>query len=243
MSDNVFNGDSTTTTTTTTAPSNLEDLLKNIKNDDGQPKYKSLEDALIALDHSQKYIPELKNQLTGTNTQLEAMKAEIAKFGNIEETVQRLLAQRQSTAATTPEAKGLDEQAVRKLVEDSLSTQQQAQQAQTNQKQVSDALVSKYGEKAIEVMEAKVAELHITKQVLGDLAKQNPALVLALFNTSAQKEVNPTVGSNRTPPPKTVTNTVGRPEKSILSGATMKDQASYLDKIKAEVWAKHGITS
>ena len=241
---NVFGGDSTTpenTTPPTPTPSTLEDRLKNIKNENGEPKYKSLEDALVALEHSQKYIPELKSQLSGAQQQLEEMKAQMSKFNNIEETVQRLLAQQQNQRATPPEASGLDEQAVIKLVQDSLKQTEQQRQLSANQQKVNDALISKYGEKAVEVLEAKAAELRTTKQALGELSKQNPDLVLALFSTPANKEPNPAVNGRRTPNPRPVVEELEKPTKSLLSGVSAREQADRLVKIRQAVYNKYDV--
>jgi hypothetical protein len=221
--------------------SNLGDLLKNIKNENGEQKYKSLEDALVALDHSQKYIPELKNQLTGTQAQLEEMKAQMAKFNNIEESVQRLLAQQQTQRETPPEVTGLDEQAVMKLVQDSLKQSEQVKLLMSNQQKVNDALVGKYGEKAIEVLDAKAAELHTTRQALGELSKQNPDLVLALFSTPANKEPNPAVNGRRTPNPQPVVEELEKPTKSLLSGVSAREQADRLVKIRQAVYNKYDV--
>lgn len=228
---------------TNQAPNTLDNLLKNIKNENGEQKYKSLEDALVALDHSQKYIPELKSQLTGTQTQLEEMRTEMSKFSNIEESVQRLLATQQNQRETTPEASGLDEQAVIKLVQDSLKQSKQIELLTTNQQKVNDTLVGKYGEKAVEVLDAKAAELHTTRQALGELSKQNPDLVLALFNTPVNKEPNPAVSSMRTPTPKPVLEELEKPTKSLLSGVSAKEQAARLIKIRQAVHNKYDVQS
>lgn len=248
MSDptNLFNGEQPPATppAAATPPSNgLEDLLKNIKNESGEQKYKTLEDALVALDHSQKYIPELKNQLTGTQTELERIKTEMTKFNNIEESVQRLLAQQNQEGGRQPAANGLDEQAVIKLVQQGLMQSKQAESAVANQQKVNDALVSKFGDKALNVLQSKAAELHTTKEALGELAKQSPDLVLALFNTSAHKEPNPTIGALRTPVPKPPAAEITKPNKSMLIGVGMKEQAAYLDQIRQSVYEKHGINS
>lgn len=242
---NVFDGEGNPPAVNNAPPanSNLEDLLKNIKNENGEQKYKSLEDALVALDHSQKYIPELKNQLSGTQTQLDEMKSEMAKFSNIEESVQRLLAQQQTQRETTPEATGLDEQAVIKLVQDSLKQTKQIEMLNANQQKVNDALVGKYGEKAIEVLDSKAAELHTTRQALGELSKQNPELVLALFNQPANKEPNPAVSSRRTPPPQHVTEGLRKQEKPLLSGVSAKEQADRFSEIRQALHEKYGIDS
>lgn len=224
-----------------TPPANsLEDLLKNIKNENGEQKYKSLEDALVALDHSQKYIPELKTQLTGTVEELNRVKEQMSKFENIEETVQRLLAQQQKPQApTSPVNSGLDEQAVMKLVQESLQLSKQTEAMDSNLKQVNDALVGKFGEKAIDTLEAKAKELNTTRQALGELAKSNPKLVLALFETHPEKPPSPTMPSRRTPDP--VNQQPTMPTRSMLSGVSVRDQAAYMSKIRDGVYTKHGI--
>lgn len=244
--DNVFNGEGTPVVqppaATPPAAPNLDDLLANIKNESGEQKYKSLQDALIALDNSQKYIPQLKSQLTGTEEKLKEMQEKIAKFGNIDETVQRLLAQqRQSDGDTPPQVVGLDEQAVLNLVKKSLSMTKQAEMFEANQKRVNDALLGKFGEKAIETLDAKAAELHTTRQALGELAKQNPDLVLALFPQSTVKDHNLTVSSRRTLPPTQDHVLPPKPEKSLLSGASSKEQAARFAQLRDSVKAKYGI--
>lgn len=220
---------------------NLDDMLKNIKNENGEQKYKTLADALTALDHSQKYIPELKNQLAGTLSQLEEMKGKVEKFSNVEETVQRLLAQQQPPQRNTdPPSVGLDEQAVLKLVTDSMSKAEQMKAMESNQKTVNDALVGKFGDKAIEVLETKAKELNTTRQALGELAKSNPKLVLALFDAPSNQKPTPTLPSRRTPDPVSKPNN-DKPAKSLLAGVSAKQQAEALAKIRQEVFEKHGI--
>src|SRR5262245_56050319 len=113
-------GDGNNQTPPANTPSPLDELLANIKNEAGEQKYKSLEDALRALDASQKYIPELKNQLTGQQSEIAGLREQVSKFGSIDETVQRLLAQQQNRSDNPPSVSGLDEQAVIKLVQQSL---------------------------------------------------------------------------------------------------------------------------
>lgn len=231
-----------TTPATPAAPANLDNLLSGIKNEAGEQKYKSLEDALVALDNSQKYIPELKSQLTGTQEKLREVEEKMTKFGNIDETVQRLLAQQQTeTAATTPVASGLDEQAVLKLVQATLTQNSQAATQVTNQQKVNDVLVGKFGDKAVEVLDAKAAELHTNRQALGELAKQNPDLVLALFGTAPTKDHNPTVGGRRTPDPIPSNGELAKPTKSLLAGATGKEQAARFAAIRNSIHTKYGV--
>lgn len=220
---------------------NLEDMLKGIKNENGEQKYKTLADALTALDHSQKYIPELKNQLTETQKQLAEVQEKAKKLDTVEETVQRLLAQQQPPQRDTdPPVVGLDEQAVLKLVNDSLTKAEQIKAMEGNQKAVNDALVSKFGDKVIEVLDIKAKELNTTRQALGELAKSNPKLVLALFDSHSNQNNNPTLPSRRAPDP-VVREPVNKPSKSLLAGVSIKEQASELAKIREQVFRKHGV--
>lgn len=243
---NVFSGDQPPVTPPVTQPvatpptNSLEDLLKNIKNEQGEQKYKSLEDALVALDHSQKYIPELKSQLTGTVEELNRVKEQMSKFENIEDTVQRLLAQQQKTQHTTdPVNSGLDEQAVIKLVQDSLQQSKSHEIAEANMKLVNDTLVSKFGDKVIDVLESKAKELNTTRKSLGELSKSNPKLVLALFEDGKPKVTNPTVPSRTTSPPTDKPN--NEPKRSMLSGVSVRDQAAEMKRLRDQVFEKHGI--
>jgi hypothetical protein len=70
MAEDVFGSDQTTTNPQEGSPSPAatEDLLKQIVNEDGSQKYKSMEDAIGALRSSQEHIPKIEAE----NTQLRA---------------------------------------------------------------------------------------------------------------------------------------------------------------------------
>lgn len=224
---------------------NYADLLKSIHNEQGQPKYDSLPKALEGLAHAQQYIPQLKTELQSKEQELTTLREELAKRAAVEDVVTRLTAQQkdQQEQGTPPTSSGLDEQAVLKLVQQALGQAKQQDQSVSNQAQVQQALSSKYGDKSREVVEQKAKELGTTPAELGQLASRNPAMVLALFNTSAQPNVRPTTGSVNIPSSYMPDRApLERPAKSLLSGATSKDQKAYMQKIKEEVYAKHGIT-
>ena len=68
MTDQLFTNSESTPTptpvTTTISDNPYADLLRNIKNEDGNQKYDTIQKALEALSHSQTYIPQIKSQLT-----------------------------------------------------------------------------------------------------------------------------------------------------------------------------------
>lgn len=222
------------------------DLLKGIVNEQGQQKYDSLPKALEGLANAQQYIPELKTQLQTKEQELATLRAELEKRAAVEEVVTRLTAQQKEPQdqSTPLKSSGLDEQAVLQLVQQALGQAKQQDQAAINQAQVQQALTGKYGDKSREVVEQRAKELGLTPKELGQLASQKPAMVLALFNTQPNAGAKPTTGSVNIPAYHQQERAqLERPTKSLLSGATSKDQKEYMLKIKQEVYAKHGITS
>src|SRR3546814_763153 len=130
---------------------------------------------------------------------------------------------------------------VMKRVQQTLNQNKQCETIKSNQRKVQEALKAKFGDKAQEAVAAKAAELGVSPSELGDLASKSPAMVLALFQTTGQSGPKPTSGSANIPPINHGQPPVGRPEKSVLSGATTKDQKAFLEKVRAEVYAKHGV--
>ncbi|MNY19707.1 hypothetical protein D3C86_1531530 [compost metagenome] len=163
----------------------------------------------------------------------------------MEDVVSRLTASQQQAQVKDepPVTSGLDEQAVMNLVKNVLTQTEQQNSAKSNVLQVQNTLKAKYGEKTIEVLDAKASELGTTRQQLGELASTNPALVLALFGTQASNNAKPTTTSVTIPssyqPPR---EELKRPEKSLLSGATSREQAEFMRKVKADIYAKYGVS-
>lgn len=222
---------------------NYADLLNGIKNESGIPKYDSVPKALEALAHSQQFIPQLKADLQTKEAEIAQLKEKLAQTQSVEDIVSRLSQQQQAQVRDVPaQASGLDEAAVMNLVKSVLNQTKQQESASTNVAQVQAALTAKYGDKVTEVLEAKAKELGTTRQELGALASRNPNMVLALFGTQAAPAAKPTTGSVNIPASYVPERQpLTRPEKSLLSGSTSKEQAEFMRKIKEEVYAKHGI--
>jgi myosin heavy subunit len=224
------------------APSAYEDLLKGIKNEHGLPKYATLDDALNALKHSQEYIPQVKSQLSEKDAELAQLRAQLAQSAQLEEVVSRLTKPTQSnTMDDHPSGSGLDESAVMKLVQQQLANNQAQQNAYQNQQQVETALKAKYGDKTVDVIKQRAAELGLTPQALGELSSKSPQAVLALFNTQGPSGPKPTTSSINTSSFRNDVPPLERPTKSLLTGASSRDQTAYLLKIREEVYRKNGI--
>lgn len=231
-------------TSTSSVDSQLADLLSGIKNESGQQKYDSVPKALEGLAHAQQYIPQLKTELSQKGSEIAQLRAELEKRAAVEDVVTRLTATQKETQdqGTPPSTSGLTEEAVLQLVQNMLGQQKAKDQATSNQAQVQQALTQKFGEKSREVVEAKAKELGVTPQKIGQLASENPALVLALFNTAPSTPVKPTTGSQHIPAtyiPETPK--LERPAKSLLSGSTSAQQKEFMQKVKADVYAKLGV--
>jgi len=227
------------------APNQIDTMLDGIKNESGQRKYATLEAALQALQHTQnEYIPTLKTQLSEKEQRLAELEEVAARSKKLEDLVTALTAPPPPAGSgDPPQPSGLSEQAVVDLVKQTLGQSEQQRAAETNARLVADSLVAKYGDKAVEVVNQKAAELGIQPTEIRELAKKSPALVLQLFNTQAKTTPTPTTSSVVVPPINPSKPEIKRPDKSVLVGATMKEQTAHLAQIRDAIYAKHGITS
>jgi len=219
----------------------FSDQLKSITAEDGRQKYDTVEKALEALTHSQTLIPTLQTQVSTQEQEISQLREELAKSKGAQELVDSLTNHQQAEQAGNPSETQFGEADVASLISATLDKREQVQVQTTNVDKVQTALMNAYGAKAQEVVQAKAKELNTTPEALGTLAASSPDMVLALFNN---KSTSPSVtnssfnlGFNE---PQDVP--LGRPEKTLLSGATSADQREFMAKVKAEVYKKHGIT-
>jgi hypothetical protein len=216
--------------------------LLEIKRDDGTPKYESIEAALDALKASQDHIRNLENE-NGT------LKTKAQERDQLQETLERI--QREKTmneenkSGTTTTNSGLSEEAAGQLIERKL--QEKALEAAQigNVQKVHNTLVNKYGseEEAKKQLAAKAAEIGLTPKALGELAKNAPNAVLAYFNEAGKPSTTPNISSTRLPNGAPI-EPIKAPEKSILAGpgATARNQAEFIRRIKENVYRENGIT-
>lgn len=239
-----FNESSNSQATPVQQPSQqsaFTDLLGKIRNEKGEQKYNSVDTALDALAHSQSYIPQLKSELSAKDAEIQRLKEELSKRAAVEDVVEKLTA-RQAQPESTPQVSGLSEQDVLNLVQNFSTKQQQEQAASLNEKKVSDALFGQYGDKTQEVVAKKAAELGMTVEALKTLSRTSPNAALQLFGSvSGNGAPKTTKGSISIPPTTQREENLGKPTKSMLIGASTREQVDYLQKIKQEVYNRHGI--
>ena len=220
--------------------SSSEDLLNSIVDESGRKKYNSIEDALKALQHSQTHITTLENETKKTREEIEELRKVASRVTSVEDTVKQLLTRNEDTPANQTPAE-VDESKIAELVQRALSERETLSTKQANRNRVVSALSTQFGDKVNDVLTAKAKELGTSLEKLGELADTSPDLVLTLFKGGTTGVPSPTT-SSFTLPNTSIPNEVKAPTKSILSGATSKEQEDFMKQVKAAVYKEHGIT-
>lgn len=242
----VFNESPAPQETPASQPSNtsaLTDQLKGIVNENGEPKYSTIEDALKGAAHAQTYIAELKQKLAETEGKYTESQTEIAKRQSVEEVLARLQPTQQPPKQETPAPQGLDEASLSELIQKQLSQRDQLSKAQQNESEVDVALKARYGEKANEIVLAKARELGISVQRVKELSQESPTAVLALFGAAQSRQGASVTRGSQSFPASPQMDELVLPKKSLLAGATSKDQAAFMAQIKERVYKRNGITN
>jgi hypothetical protein len=237
---NAFNQTQATPETVPVEASAFVDQLSMIKNETGEQKYTDVPKALDALAHSQAYIPQLKAESESKDLEIARLTEELTKRSSVEDVVSKLTAQ-QAQPETTPQVSGLNEQEVLNLVQNFSATQSAQSVASSNEKTVSDSLFSKFGDKTSEVVASKAAELGMSVEGLQKLSQNSPQAALQLFQVQGVVAPSSTRGSINLPPAGGQGDILQPPEKSLLRGASTKDQVEYMKKVRELVYKKHNV--
>lgn len=202
----------------------LATLLSGIKNERGEPKYKSVQDALKALQHSQEYIPTLKQTKEELEQKLAEAMTEVAKVKTLEQTVAEL-AQRITNAPTNTAVVPVDEGKIAELVNRTLTQAQQATLQRTNLQSVVAAVKTVYGDKAEEVFYNKANELGMSRDEFNAMAARSPKAVLSLIGVGENKSTTTAQGVNTVGFQPKPDSFIKRNGKSVLSGAGAREIA------------------
>lgn len=208
-------------------PDPIADLLASVKNERGEVKYHSVQDAFNGLKHAQEYIPTLKNELSAKEQALAAAQAEILRLKTIEQTVEALTSQRNEPPAQPAAAPVFDEKKIADLVAQTLSQRETETVQKSNLSTVVTSLQQSFGADAEKVFYDKATELGMSVQEMNSLAAKSPKAVLTMFGvkTGAQpSNVSATLGSvNSSAYQPKQDSFVGRNTKSAMVGATTED--------------------
>jgi len=215
----------------------LATLLGNIKNERGEPKYKTVQEALKALQHSQEYIPSLKSKTDELQAQLEQAQAQAARVTALETVVQQLT-QRNDPPQNT-NAPGLSEEQIAELVNRTLTKTQQENLQRSNLESVVSTMKQSFGDKAEEVFYNKAKELGLSIAEFNGLAAKTPKAVLELIGIGKTRESVSTPGINTAGFQPKKDSFVGRNTKSALSGASSADILQERENVKNLVTELH----
>lgn len=161
----------------------FEDLLSQVKSDDGRQKYSSVEQAIQSIPHAQNHIKQLesdnaslKSQIQEKDQKIQELEQEIERLGTVDDLINK-----GSRNDQTPES--LTEQDLYEKMEQYLSAKQMQEVAVSNARKVATALTEKFGsqDKAKELFASKAEELGLDVQGLSALAQKSPKAVLAYF--------------------------------------------------------------
>jgi len=216
--------------------------LAGIVTGEGRQKYETVDKALEALAHSQYFIPTLETKVTEQEGTINQLREELAKHKGVQELVDQLgNHQQQEQPDVTPSAAAIGEEQIVSILEATLEKRKLQQTVTTNTQTVDQALTAKYGEKAAQVVQDKAKELGTTPEALGELAKQQPNVVLSLFQASPSSTPLSSGSLNMgfTQPK---VQELAPPTTSLLSGASGKEQTDYMKQVKADVYRRLGVT-
>lgn len=223
----------------------LADKLKEIVNEQGQPKYKDAIAALEALKASQAHIKQLEAEKQAEKQLVDSAIAEKTRADALEEIVKRMTGNpNPPKQVETPTNAGMSEEATKKLLETVLANREAESAARQNSISVSNALLAKFGDKTKELVAAKAAELGMTPQELGTLSSNKPKAVLALFGLAGPAQTSQPTTPSSTPFNAPATEKpLERPAQSLISGigATDKNRKALMKQIKDDVYKKFNV--
>jgi NADH dehydrogenase/NADH:ubiquinone oxidoreductase subunit G len=145
-------------------------LLNTIVNDEGSPKYRTIEEALVGSSHAQEHIRRLEQE----NEQLRQGRLQADAVQEIKEA---LLHNRQE-----PTSSGGQEDFA-SIAEQVYERRQQEVAQQSNVQQVNSVMHEKFGDNARTHVEQKAQELGVGVEFLSSLAATSPKAFLAYFDT------------------------------------------------------------
>lgn len=224
----------------------VADLLKGIVTEDGRQKYASIEDALKALAHAQKFIPELQGENSLYKQELEELKKKIEAVSNVDEVVERLLEKRNQTEKKEePKVENQTETPnIEEAFEQFLAKREAANSFKANVESVTGELRKRFGDKAAEATAARLSELGMDNSSIEQLAGKNPRAALELLLPNSTKTSAPATGTSVNTAKfidKPEEKPIEKPSKSMLAGASSKEQTDYLRSVKESVFKRLGV--
>lgn len=220
----------------------LENLLSQIKNEKGEPKYKTVEDALTGLMHAQNHIATLVQEKRQVETEINELRPVAEQVKELRQVVERLTSSN-SAPTQTVAVQGMSEEKIAELVQNTLNRTQQAQVAKQNLDAVVATVKAKFGDKAEQEFYGKAKELGMSMEEINILASRTPKAALRMLGLEDTARVQNTSGA----PTGTVNTTtftpntqtyIGRNSRKIEVGATaqeLNEEAAMARKMVEEL--------
>ena len=222
----------------------VDNLLHSIKNEQGEVKYNSVEDALKGAAHAQGLLSQNKTELTTLAQELNALKVENAQYKGALEAMDHLSQPQQTQTESVPATNtGLDEAGVINLI-----AQREKKATETaNKAVVINKLLEKFGDKAEEIFYSVANKNGLSKELINQIAATSPEAALKYFeNENAavinpiQTSVNSTTPLNETPP---LNDALPKSESSMLMGASSQELREEMNRHKAHVYKKFEVNA
>lgn len=168
-------------------PTEYEQMLSMIVNEEGKPKYTSIEDALKGAAHAQAHIANLERDMA----ELRANGENTKKIEDVIASIKEGRTQEDPPAAPNSEAdKSFTESDIQALVKNAVMDITTKSTQETNIKEVTGKFRELYGEKASETLYSKADDLGMSKEDINSLIAKNPKAAFRVLGIGDNKEVN-----------------------------------------------------
>lgn len=196
--------------------------LSMIVNENGEQKYKSVDEALKGAAHAQSHISTLTSKLA----ELEKANERATTLESVMEAMSNSTEQQVVPTSVA----GLDETQVAEMFNNFYNTAEHEKVAAANEQNFSSDLTKAYGDKARETMQAKALELGVDESFVRDMARKSPVAAKKLLGletshvpASMQSSINSSALDNGTPQPQ---------EKTFnMSKGNMKDMLGEWNRV------------
>lgn len=210
------------------------DQLAAIKNDQGVPKYSTVNDALHALKSAQSHIKTLENENSDYKTK-------VTGESNMQTILDALKSNKDELASQTSEPQ-IGVQDIEGTTLEVIQKYEAQKAANRNQQEVSSMLVKRFGDKAKDMYVKKANDLGLSATDLDNLSARSPNAVLEFFKESSTPAFNKNVeGSVNTSALGLTPNTAPKQFDGIMYGAKEGALKSAWQEIAGQVNKQYNI--
>lgn len=161
----------------TPAANPADQLLSMVVNDQGQPKYNSMEDAIKGLVASQQHIAKIETE----NATLRQASTEAKSVDDILAAVQASKGEQEPAQPAAPTTPQVTEDDIAKLIGNSLDQRAVQEKVSGNVSTVTARMQELFGDKAEETFYAKASEKGLDRETINSIAGKSPQAVFDLF--------------------------------------------------------------